>query len=614
MGKNKWLISLILILSTGYFSFLYPQFKEGKPLEFTIYHSIDDTTSIETILAQNSLFKKELLPNHKNSKRDSYWLKVDFTQSLSTLEKDTLWFLYTRKFFNATVYFNEQNTLSKKEYGFLNRDKIKMKDQPINGVFFNKDNLIDGQYLLLKIKKLGPGQKIDKIQLKLLNYNQFFTETHFFTTKDINKNSPVYLFIGAFLFIFLFSLITYFTSGRLDFLFYSLFILSLLIYLGKSAFGVEDYINKEYTLAAFWMHSQLQIFINLFYVAFAKHYLNTSENYPKLDKAIHIVTIALAAFFILTSFTVLNQDFDLHFLIMNLHRLFMSLFALAAFIYLIIYAKNALAYFIMFGSLAFLTGSLIMLFTLNKNFMIAGAALEVLLFGLGLNYKLKMANKEKLLLEQTAFENKISALRAQMNPHFIFNSLNSIQHLIISDNKEGAIKYLNKFSSLMRNLLESSIEKNIVLSDEINLLHKYLELESLRFDNAFDFSIEVHENLNPDLVEVPILIVQPFVENALHHGLLSKKGGDKKLKIVFKKVKNTLVCEIDDNGIGREASQKLKPFLKSEKKSRGIEVTQKRLRIQNDEDEDENNITIIDKTNEKGEPAGTKVIIKIQIE
>lgn len=610
--KKKCLISFVLVLSTGYFSLVHSQFEEGKPVDYTIYHSIDDTTSVETLLNFDSLFKNQIPPEQLKTKKDSYWLKIEMTQYLNDLEKDTLWFLHTRKFFDATAYYKEQNKIFRTDYGFLNRDKLKMKDQPINGFFFNKNNLIDGKYLLLKIKKLGPGQRIDKIQIKLLNYDQYFKETHYFTSDDINKATPVYLFIGAFLFIFLFSVITYFTSRRLDFLFYSFYIVSLLLYLGKSAFGIEEYFNKEYTLTAFWTHSQLQILINLFYVAFAKYYLNTAENYPKLNTAIHLVSLVLLGFIIATTITVLIQDFELHFQIMNLHRLFMSLFAIGAFIYLIVYAKNALAYFIMFGSLAFLSGSLIMLFTLNKNYMIAGATLEVLLFGLGLNYKLKMANKEKLHLKQMAFENKISALRAQMNPHFIFNSLNSIQHLIISDKKEGAIKYLNKFSSLMRNLLESSIEKNIVLTEEINLLHKYLELESLRFDNAFNFKIKVHENINPDLVEVPILIVQPFVENALHHGLLSKKEGEKILKIYFKKEKNNLVCEIDDNGIGREASQKLKPLLKSDKKSRGIEVTQKRLQIQNDDAQ--NNITIIDKYNEKGEPAGTKVIIKIHIE
>ncbi|HZH68926.1 MAG TPA: histidine kinase, partial [Flavobacteriaceae bacterium] len=215
-------------------------------------------------------------------------------------------------------------------------------------------------------------------------------------------------------------------------------------------------------------------------------------------------------------------------------------------------------------------------------------------------------------LKQDAFDNKISALRAQMNPHFIFNSLNSIQHLITSDKKEAAVKYLNKFSLLMRNLLESSIESNIVLTDEIKLLHKYLELESLRFDYAFSYQIEVHENLNPDSVEMPILIVQPFVENAILHGLLSKKNGDKKLHILFRKEKNILICEIDDNGIGRHASEHLKPLLKKTRKSRGISVTENRLQIQNQFEE--NNITIIDKVDKNGEASGTKVIIKIQID
>lgn len=612
MIKKKWFIGIVLTLIAGCYTTLYSQFEKEIYIDFTIFHSILDTTTVETLLTHQELFKDQLAPNLKPSKQDSYWLKIDFTPHLNTLQKDTLWFLYTRKFFDATLYFQTHTIISKREYGYLNRDKLKMKNQPIDGVFFNKNHLIDGQYLLLHIKKLAPGQKFSNLKLKFQTYNQYLIEKHSITPKELNKTIPVYLFIGAFAFIFIFSLITYFTSRRFDFLFYSLYILSLLLYLGKSAFGIEEYINSEFTLAAFWIHSQLQILINLFYVTFAKFYLNTSENYPKLDQAIYIVGIALTGFFAATTYTVLIQDFNLHFQIMNLHRLFMSIFALGAFIYLFHFAKNTLAYFIIFGSLAFLAGSLIMLFTLDKNYMIAGASIEVLLFGLGLNYKLKMTNQEKLLLEQVAYENKISALRAQMNPHFIFNSLNSIQHLILSDKKEAAIKYLNKFSMLMRNLLESSIEKSILLSEEINLLHKYLELESLRYDNAFEFSIEVHENIDPDVIEVPILIVQPFIENALLHGLLNKKEGAKKLKVLFREEKNNLICEIDDNGIGREASKKLKPILKFEKKSRGIEVTQKRLQIQNDGDK--NNITIIDKMDENGKAIGTKVIIKIQIE
>lgn len=612
MIKKKWFISFVLTLIAGCYSTIYSQFEKEIDVDYMIYHSINDTTSIETLLTKQVKFKDQLNPKLKTSKHDSYWLKIDFSRHLNTLDKDSLWFLYTRKFMESSLFYNNNGSISKKDFGYLNRIKSKENKEPINGVLFTKNNLIDGHYLFLKIKKLAPGQKTSKFQIKLINYDHYLTKTHFFTSEDINKSIPVYLFLGAFLFIFIFSLITYFTSNRLDFLFYSLFILSLLLYLGKSAFGIEEYINKEITLIAFWTHSVLQIFINLFYVAFAKHYLNTSMNYPKLNTAIHSISYVLMGFIVAATLTVFTFEFDFHHIIMTIHRLVMSIFAIGAFIYLFLYAKNTLAYFIIFGSLAFLAGSLIMLFTLDKNYMITGATIEVLLFGLGLNYKLKMANQEKIFLEQTAYENKISALRAQMNPHFIFNSLNSIQHLIISDKKEAAIKYLNKFSMLMRNLLESSIEKSILLSEEINLLHKYLELESLRFDNAFEFSIEVHENLDPDVIEVPILIVQPFIENALLHGLLSKKDDDKKLKVQFRKEKNNLICEIDDNGIGRKASKKLKPFLKSEKKSRGIEVTQKRLQIQNEGDE--NNITIIDKMDENGLPTGTKVIIKIQIE
>src|SRR5690606_14996337 len=476
--------------------------------------------------------------------------------------------------------YSEQGIITPRKYGYLNRDKPNI-NLPFEGVIVKRENLINESFLLLKIDQFVPGRTVYDIRMGLVDYDNYLSKTQTIEKKQLYKLSIVYLFVGAFLFIFLFSIITFFTSKSLDFLFYSLYILSLLIYLGKSSYGIEDYLNTHHTEVAFWTHSVLQILINLFYVAFAKYYLNTKEYYPKLNKGIMGIGAVLICFIVATSLAGIFQKYELLFDLMNLHRLVMTLFAIASFIYLILYGKNLQAYIIIVGSFAFLAGSLTMFFTLNKNYMIVGAVFEALLFGLGLNYKLKEANKEKFLLEQTAYQNKISALRAQMNPHFIFNSLNSIQHLIIADKREAAVKYLNKFSLLMRNLLETSIEKSIVLSEEINLLNKYLELESLRFDNAFTYTIEVDPPLNPDLIEVPMLVVQPFVENALVHGLLPKKEGDKTLRILFKKEGNMLVCEIEDNGIGRKASQNLNPYLKSEKKSRAIEITEKRLSMQN---------------------------------
>ena len=190
--------------------------------------------------------------------------------------------------------------------------------------------------------------------------------------------------------------------------------------------------------------------------------------------------------------------------------------------------------------------------------------------------------------------------------------MSSIQHLIASNKKESAIKYLNKFSLLMRNILEGSIETNAILSEEISLLEKYLQLESLRFNKSFSYHITTDENIDPEAIEVPTLIIQPFVENAILHGLLNKPSSDKNLYIRFKMDKSYLICEVEDNGIGRNASAKTKSLMKHSKKSRGIEVTEKRLQLLHQSDN--NFIEIIDKKDDAGSPLGTLVIIKIFIE
>ena len=298
--------------------------------------------------------------------------------------------------------------------------------------------------------------------------------------------------------------------------------------------------------------------------------------------------------------------------LMNFERITMTSFGLGGMIYLLLKTKDKLGYFIVIGSFLYMVGALALLFTQTRIYMVLGSSLEILIFACGLTYKIQQEYQAKLKFQKESllFENK--ALRAQMNPHFIFNSLSSIQHLIISGKKEASIKYLNKFSLLMRNLLESSIETNVVLTEEISLLEKYLELESLRFSESFQFSITVDEQLDPDTVEVPALIVQPFVENAILHGLLKKNEGEKLLQIRFKKVAHFIICEVEDNGIGRQASEALESELKNSKKSRGIEVTEKRLKMLNKSEDVF--FQIIDKTDKMGKATGTLVIIKIGIE
>ncbi len=581
-------------------------------IPFTVYKSVGDTLFIEDLIAQNESFQTKKVTSINYDRKDAYWVRADFSSVLSLLQKDSLWFLQTGNFYNISCYFIEEDSIATKQYGPINSDEKYSFYKPRDGIYFGKKNLINDRFLFFKIKLYSSKEKINNLNLKLRSAKQKNTESHYYRWEDVIESSRDYLFVGAFSVIFFFTFVTYFMSKKLDFLFYSLYTFCLLIYLGRSSYNIIIFIAYDYPILGNWMHTVLQILINFFYIVFIKKYLETAIYYPKLDKAIMWIGGFLLLLILINTYFSIKFLLDPQQVLMNIHRIVMSLFAVGGIIYLLVYGKRGLYYFIVVGSLIFTAGALLMLFTGDRHYMMLGSVLEVLLFGMGLNFKMRKMSQDRIQLRQAAHDHQISALRAQMNPHFIFNSLSSIQHLITSGNKESAIKYLNKFSLLMRNLLESSIESKVILSEEISLLKKYLSLETLRFNNSFKYSISVAENLDAEAIEVPALLVQPFVENAILHGLLNKKGNDKLLEVRFKKQGEFIICEIEDNGIGRKASAEKKSPLKASKKSRGIEVTEKRLELLNNSRE--NSIEIIDKLNAEGQTEGTLVILKILIE
>jgi len=287
----------------------------------------------------------------------------------------------------------------------------------------------------------------------------------------------------------------------------------------------------------------------------------------------------------------------------------MTLFGVFSMIYLLYKPKDMLVIFIVMGSFIYMVGALGYLFTVNKHYMMVGSILEILIFSLGLAYKIKLDYEDKLDLQKEVSAKEISAKSAQMNPHFIFNSLNSIQHLILKNDKVSALTYLSKFGKLTRNVLESSHMATVTLAEEISLLKSYLELESLRFDNSFEYLIEIDQNIETENVEVPLMLIQPFVENALIHGLIGKKTGVKKLTLRFLKDDDFYVIQIEDNGIGRHSLQNASG--KIQQKSRGMEITEKRLKMLNTQEQNKNSVEIIDKYDSNGQPSGTKVIIRI---
>jgi len=168
-------------------------------------------------------------------------------------------------------------------------------------------------------------------------------------------------------------------------------------------------------------------------------------------------------------------------------------------------------------------------------------------------------------------------LRAQMNPHFIFNALNSIKHYIINNDQKNAVYYLNKFSKLVRKILESSKLKEVTLEEELETTALYMNIENIRFSNEISYTMIVEESLDLKKIKVPPLILQPFLENALWHGLSSKKDNKKITLTIVKPSENFIQIVIEDNGIGRKASAEIKSNKVINRKSIGIDLTKERL-------------------------------------
>ncbi len=225
-----------------------------------------------------------------------------------------------------------------------------------------------------------------------------------------------------------------------------------------------------------------------------------------------------------------------------------------------------------------------------------------------LNLKLEHAEKEKLSSELLQME--MDTLRSRMNPHFIFNSLNSIKSFIISNDVKSSVIYFSKFAKLLRYNLNNSTIHFVSLADEINFLKDYVALENLRLSAPFKFVVEISENLDIESLKVPPLVIQPFIENAIWHGLsLIKKDGLLLLKIVL--VNNSLEIHIIDNGIGREASR----ILNKNKihTSKGISITEERLEIFSRIYKLDKSFKIIDLKDDDNKNMGTEVIIKLPL-
>lgn len=222
-------------------------------------------------------------------------------------------------------------------------------------------------------------------------------------------------------------------------------------------------------------------------------------------------------------------------------------------------------------------------------------------------------NREQSLKVAEALRKyQLAALRAQMNPHFIFNALNSIQFLIHSNEKRLANEYLGKFAELTRMTLDGSMQDRVSVSDEIKLLKIYLQLEGLRFDKNLVFKINDNDLSERSDIYIPPMIIQPYAENAILHGLFHKKSQGS-LEIDFEYVENQqlLKVRIKDDGVGRKTAEMIKQKYSSHRKSHGTGITQKRLELLNFRKKNLINVKFTDLENADGSSAGTEVRLSI---
>lgn len=435
-------------------------------------------------------------------------------------------------------------------------------------------------------------------------------------------------------------------------------------------FGENPIVRHVLNEPVQWM---IYFFYNLFAIHFLeikKHSQRLYKVLMTINVAYVIYLVAESTYFIIT-FDKVAQD--TLFVASRIVALVISIYTIT---HVLIAVRTVLARYIVIGSTMFIGFSfLAMLYSLQLewlpetslfpiNFMHIGILLEILFFSLGLGkrinlmaaekeevqaayidqlkknekivqesnralseevfkrtneiiYKSKELEKEreqklKSEYERQLMESEMNSLRLQMNPHFIFNSLNSIRYYILKEDSEKASDYITAFSKLLRMILQHSRERTIKLEDELDALRLYIEFERQRFENKFDYSIDVGEDVDTGSIQIQPLLIQPFVENSIWHGLLHKEGtGHLWVKIMLEK--RDLVITIEDDGIGRERSREYKSDKSRTYKSMGMQITKDRLKMMAQTTNTKAGYEVIDLVNSDGTPAGTRVIFKITI-
>lgn len=437
----------------------------------------------------------------------------------------------------------------------------------------------------------------------------------------LDFNSEIFSWVRGGLFVLLlFHFIIYIQNARKSYLYYSLFFLGIFLYFFQHILTGE-LVDKIYE----YLNFPLQFLAYAAYAAFARLLLETRANLIQWDKYLEIETkilVLLAGLFVLIqlflgydfqikAFTVIAPALSIFtfisfFYIYRIPGSTSKFFAIGSLVYLVLVNISFLE--IIIGTDYFISRGVEPMF-----FMYIGAFFLSIVFASILGFSIKKVEQRSIRAEirlatklKEMEELKMTALQSQMNPHFLFNSLNSINNFVLKNEVEKASDYITKFSRLIRVILKSSSSLTIPLSEELGILGLYVKLEQMRIKGGFEYVVNIDGNINLEEVKVPPLFLQPYIENSIWHGIMHISG-EKQIQLSVQEVEGKIQCEVTDNGIGINKTKEDSHKQINRRKFFGTQATEDRIKLLHRNIDV--TVDISDVSDEDPNSTGTKVTI-----
>lgn len=619
-----------------------------------------DSTNKENI---NSISQKQFRDidiQKPNDIQKTYWVNFYIKEDSAVMYE------LTYSFWDSTVFYLPQKEGGYKEIirGKFTQEEAQAEratnDQKAGVIFISSNEIDFSRPFYIKVRNFSKwGPKTGFYNFLIYKLHQ---DSQIIYDSDILAKQYIYIgFIAISGFLFLYFLIQALINKRLSFFLYSLYLATLFMYFLNRLPQFRFWLAEFSPMFYFYINENMQILSGVFYFLFMIAFLDVSNRYPNLYKVLKL-SIWTFIIFMLTydALFYVNRFNPLHLNMMNYFRGFSLILSLVFIIAIIRKKPKTIEWIAIASGLLLLSAAIIPDLIAKSNSAVLFFTAEILILATGLAYQVRQSDKERIKTKENLIEQlklnatiqhemqqkletevklqttkaiqktqeaeqakaeqlksifqseleqiKMKALQAQMNPHFLFNCLNSIRLFYLKNETQKADAYITKFSRLLRLMLNNSRSNLISLQEELNALQLYIEFEQMRFKDKFIFELSIDNQIDTTNFQIQPLTIQPFVENAIWHGLMQQEQAGK-LKIEIQKIAQNTLIAIEDNGIGRAKARQLKAGQNQIHKSHGLTITKERMDLMKKSLNREADFQIIDLKNDNNKAIGTRVEI-----